>query len=127
MASGRSVSAVRRADKRALRAVGWGSRVRYLLHALEDLVSEPQTLPAVTFSSFFITLAQSAMVHLGETADPSSGARAVDMNLARHTIDALGMLAEKTEGNLDDDEVKLVSSLLDELRAKFVEVSRRRG
>jgi hypothetical protein len=89
-------------------------------------VSEPQALPAVTFSSFVITLAQSAMVHLGEAADPVTGARSVDMHLARHTIDVLGVLAEKTVNNLDAEEQKLLDSLLDEVRAKFVEVSRAR-
>lgn len=81
-------------------------------------------IPAVTFSSFVISLASSAMVNLGATPDPTTGAKDVDLPLARHTIDALGMLEDKTEGNLDDEERQLLSSLLAELRAKFVEVSR---
>lgn len=81
-------------------------------------------LPPVTFSNFVVSLAQSAMVHLGEAGAPD-GAQAVDLPLARHTIDVLGVLADKTQGNLDDDEAKLLEQLLNECRAKFVEVSRK--
>ena len=43
--------------------------------------------------------------------------------MARHTVDLLGLLKEKTEGNLDDEEKQLLDTLLYELRTKFVEVS----
>lgn len=88
-------------------------------------VAEHTDLPSVSFSSFVISLASSAMVHLGETPDPVSQQRHVDLNLARHTIDVLGVLHDKTRGNLDGEEERLLSSLLVELRTKFVEVSRR--
>jgi hypothetical protein len=81
-------------------------------------------LSSVSFSSFIISLAASAMVHLGETPDPSSGQREVHLELARHSIDALGMLEGKTSGNLDDDEARLLASLLHELRTKFVDKAR---
>jgi len=77
-------------------------------------------LPSVTFSSFVISLASSAMVHLGETPDPGTGAKAVDLPMARHSIDVLGLLEDKTEGNLSEEESKLLTSLLAELRTKFV-------
>lgn len=82
-------------------------------------------LSAVSFTSFVISLASSALVYLGETPDPGTGTKAVDLALARHTIDALGMLATKTEGNLDDDEAKLLDSLLADLRMKFVAASKK--
>lgn len=81
-------------------------------------------LPSVTFSNFVISFASTAMVHLGSAPDPDTGAVAADLPLARHTIDALGMLEEKTRGNLDADEQKLIASVLAELRTKFVEVAR---
>lgn len=81
-------------------------------------------LPSVTFSNFVISFASTAMVHLGAAPDPDTGARAADLPLARHTIDALGMLEEKTRGNLDADEQKLLASVLAELRTKFVEAAR---
>lgn len=87
-------------------------------------MSDARALPPVTFSSFVITLAHTALVHLGEVADPSSGARNVELPLARHSIDVIGMLEEKTKGNLDEEERKLIEGVLHELRSKFVEISR---
>lgn len=81
-------------------------------------------LPRVSFSIFVSSLASSAMVHLGQTPDPESGERSFDLPLARHVIDALGVLQEKTRGNLDAEEDHLLASLLAELRSKFVEVAR---
>lgn len=89
-------------------------------------MSDAQGLPPVSFSAFVIGLAQSALVHLGEVEDPITGQKDVDPATARHTIDLLGMLAEKTAGNLDEQEQKLLGSLLDEVRSKFVTVSRAR-
>lgn len=87
-------------------------------------MSDTQGLPAVNFSSFVTSLAQTALMHLGELPDPGTGTKSVELGLARHTIDALGMLEDKTKGNLDDGEAKLLSSLLYELRSKFVGASR---
>lgn len=86
--------------------------------------AEPN-LTSVNFSSFVISLASSALVHLGDAPDPATGERAADLPLARHSIDLLGMMEEKTRGNLDDEEAKLLASVLDELRGKFVEAARR--
>ncbi len=70
----------------------------------------------VSFSSFVVGLATSAMGHLGE--GPASS---INLELARNTIDVLGILKEKTEGNLDDEEQRLLDTLLYETRLKFVE------
>ena len=78
----------------------------------------PENLP-VSFASFLVSLGSSALVHLGEIPDPATGAPTPDLMLARHTIDVLGLLQEKTKGNLDDDEHKLLDALLVELSAKL--------
>lgn len=77
----------------------------------------------VSFSSFLVSLASSAMMHLGEAPDPVTRETRIDLALARNTIDLLGLLKDKTQGNLDDEEAKLLETLLYELRAKFVEKS----
>ncbi len=88
-------------------------------------MAEPEgALSAVSFSSFIISLAQAALVHIGETPDPTSGKKSQELALARHTIDSLSMLEDKTSGNLDEDQAKLLSSLLHELRGKFVAASK---
>lgn len=83
-------------------------------------MSDNRALPPTTFSGFLVSLASSAMVHLGEVADPSTGSTSVDLPMARHTVDLLGVLQEKTQGNLDDDETKLLDALIYELRMKYV-------
>ena len=79
----------------------------------------------ITFGSFIHSLAMSALVHLGEVPDPTQGEVRPSLPLARQTIDLLGVLAEKTKGNLEDDEDQLLTSLLFDLRLKFVEASRK--
>ena len=81
--------------------------------------TEERQLP-VSFSTLVISLAGSAMMHLGEAPNPANGESSVNLVLARNTIDLLGMLKEKTVGNLDDDEAKLLETMLYELRTKFV-------
>ncbi|MFT5684122.1 MAG: hypothetical protein ACI8RZ_005063 [Myxococcota bacterium] len=79
--------------------------------------------PPVNFSQFIVSLASSALVHLGEIAEPGSNEPKVDLTLARHTIDLITMLQEKTSGNLSSDETKLVEAVLGDLRTKFLTVS----
>jgi len=74
----------------------------------------------VDFSSFIVSLASSAMLYLGEARDPQTGATAEpNLPLARNMIDALAMLQEKTKGNLDNEEDRLLSAVLDELKSKI--------
>lgn len=78
----------------------------------------------VGFDDLVKTLASQAMVYLGYVPDPQTGKAIVAPEYARLYIDFLGILEEKTEGNLDDEESKLLSSMANELRMAFVEVSK---
>ena len=82
-----------------------------------------EALP-VSFSTFIVSLASSAMVHLGETPNPETSTLTVNLALARNSIDLIAMLKEKTEGNRTDDESKLVDTLLYDLRMRFVEAQK---
>jgi hypothetical protein len=77
------------------------------------------------FSSFLMGMASSALIHLGLHQNPETGQSAVDLEQAKQTLDLLGLLREKTRGNLTPDEERLFESLLAELRIRFVEVSRK--
>lgn len=81
----------------------------------------------LSFSAFILGLASTALIHLGATPHPETGAATVDLPLARESIDALAMLREKTRGNLTSDEEQLFSSVLADLRLRFVEQSGRTG
>jgi Domain of unknown function (DUF1844) len=82
-------------------------------------MSEP-TLPPATFSQLVVSLGSSALVHLGELSDPGSGGSQIDLPMARHSVDVLSLLQEKTKGNLTEPETQLLATLIDELRAKLV-------
>jgi hypothetical protein len=82
------------------------------------------TLPAVDFHTFVLSLGSSALLHLGELEHPDVGAPQKDLPLAKHTIDILVMLEEKTRGNLTAAEEKLIASLLYDLRLRYVEAQK---
>ena len=78
------------------------------------------SMPQVTFSTFILSLASSALVQLGEVPNPETGATEQDLVIAKHTIDILTMLEEKTSRCLDADEARLREGILYELRRKYV-------
>ena len=80
-------------------------------------------LPEVTFSTFIVSLASAALVGLGEVPDPATGQVTRDLLLARHNIDVLEMLRQKTAGGLDPQERDLLEHILCELRLKYVILS----
>lgn len=79
-----------------------------------------EVLPKVTFSSFIYSLSTTCLVHLGEVPDPATKQRQKNLPLARQTIEVLEMLAEKTKGNLNEEEEGLLKALLTELRICYV-------
>jgi hypothetical protein len=81
-------------------------------------------LPPVDFHTFVLSLGSSALLHLGELEAPGSEGPQKDLALAKHTIDVLVMLEEKTRGNLTPAEEKLISSLLYDLRLRYVEATK---
>jgi hypothetical protein len=77
-------------------------------------------LPEVNFNSLIFSLSSSALLHLGEIADPATGEKKKDLALAKHTIDTLAMLKEKTKGNLNEEEKRFLESILADLRWRYV-------
>jgi hypothetical protein len=78
-------------------------------------------IPEINFSTFIIGLSAQALAHLGEIPDPMHQAVRVDLEAARQVIDILGLLRDKTKGNLDSVEAPLLESVLYDLRMKYVE------
>jgi len=85
--------------------------------------AERAPLPEVNFNSLIFSLSSSALLHLGEIADPQSGEKKKDIALAKHTIDTLAMLKEKTQGNLTGEEEKFLESILTDLRWRYVKAA----
>jgi hypothetical protein len=80
--------------------------------------------PPVDFHTFVLSLGSSALLHLGEIENPNDGVSQKDLPLAKHTIDILVMLEQKTKGNLTTAEEKLIESLLYDLRLRYVEITK---
>ncbi|UCD86402.1 MAG: DUF1844 domain-containing protein [Desulfobacterales bacterium] len=86
----------------------------------EPAAGEETRLPEVNFSTFIFSLSSSALLHFGEIQDPTTGAKKKNLPMAKHTIDILAMLEEKTRGNLSPDEEQLVQNILYDLRLRYV-------
>jgi hypothetical protein len=82
------------------------------------------TPPGVDFTAFLLSLSQTALQQLGCTGGPEKALAEPNLVLAQYTIDLLAMLQEKTRGNLTTIEEKLLSSILYDLRMRFVECAR---
>jgi hypothetical protein len=72
------------------------------------------------FGSFLISLGTQAFMHLGDIPNPLTQQRDKDVPAAKQMIDLLGMLQTKTQGNLTDDEARLLQQLLLDLRLRYV-------
>lgn len=80
-------------------------------------------LPA-DFSSLLLSLAASAQMALGISPHPLTGKLEKSLLQAKHAIDMLSVLDEKTKGNLSGEEDKLLQALLYDLRIQYVEISK---
>lgn len=89
----------------------------------EEISEEPMTLPPVTFENFIFGLYNTVLFHLG-FRDPESGKIIRNLPLARHSIDTLGMIQEKTKGNLSAPEGNLLDNLLYELRMNYLRTAK---
>lgn len=81
---------------------------------------EEAPLPEINFSNFVFSLSTSVLIQLGEMPDPISTESGKNLSMAKQTIDILGMLQEKTKGNLTPDEESLIKNILYDLRMRFV-------
>lgn len=81
-------------------------------------------LPPADVMGIVQILATQALLYMGAFPDPQTGRAMVAMDLAKFHVDLLGVLEEKTKGNLTDEEQEVVSQTAHELRLQFVEVNK---
>lgn len=84
---------------------------------------QPMELPPVTFENYIFGLYNTALFHLG-VHNPETGELIQNLPVARHTIDTLGMIQEKTKGNLTAPESNLMDNLLYELRMNYLRAAK---
>jgi Domain of unknown function (DUF1844) len=85
--------------------------------------AEEKDLPPVTFTHLVLSLANTALFQLGLLGSPESEGKK-DLQGARQTIDLIAVLEEKTRGNLDDQEKRILTETLFQLRMAFVEAAK---
>ena len=89
----------------------------------EEASGQDIPLPEINFVNFIFSLSTSALIQLGEIEDPVSQQQVRNLPLAKQTIDLIGMLQEKTKGNLTPDEEKLTDAVLYDLRMRYVKAA----
>jgi hypothetical protein len=109
----------------------WKSRVEAEREAAETQTPQeakpagerpPLQWPEPSLALLATTLATQAMSAMGFVAHPVTGKAEVDLPQAKHFIDTLDMLQQKTQGNQTPDEAEMFESVLHELRMAFVAV-----
>ena len=83
-------------------------------------MNEEIKLPKVSFSTFVMSMHSSAIFAFGKIEDPVTKQKTKNLTMAKQTIDVLGMLEEKTKGNLTEEEDKLIKHILHDLRMAYV-------
>ncbi|MDR1045394.1 MAG: DUF1844 domain-containing protein [Candidatus Adiutrix sp.] len=91
--------------------------------ARQDRPASSAYLPPADLAGLLVGLATSALIHLGENPDGGPTPSRPDLPAARHAIDLLAVLQAKTKGNLLPEEEALLTTLLYDLRMKYVKAS----
>jgi hypothetical protein len=86
--------------------------------------AEEEGLPSIDFTTFVASLGHSALMYLGEVPPLEGQPAETNLPLARQTIDLLGILEEKTKGNLTGEEERMLAHTLFDLRTRFVELAK---
>ncbi len=86
----------------------------------QPLSGEAPPRPPIDFPSYLLSYYTQGLVFLGEVPNPITNKKEEDVDAARHTIEILTMLEQKTKGNLTKDEDQLMETVLYELRMKFM-------
>ena len=88
-------------------------------------MTEAKSARDASFLQFIGGMAYQTLVHLGKAPNPITGEMGIDLPNAKYSIDILGILQEKTNGNLDSDEDEHLSNMLRDLRMEYVNASGR--
>jgi hypothetical protein len=86
----------------------------------EDTSAQKGPLPEIDFTNFIFSLSTSVLIQLGEIQDPFTEKSSKNLPLAMQTIDLIGMLKEKTKGNLTSEEERLIDHVLYDLKMRYV-------
>jgi uncharacterized protein DUF1844 len=80
-------------------------------------------MPEASFETLISTMTTQALFAMGAIPDPQTGQRMAHLDLARHHIDMLGVIEEKTKDNLSKEEADLLANTMYELRNRYVQLT----
>ena len=92
-----------------------------------DIVNNPASDKPIDFPAFILSLSTTALLQLGVIENPYTKKKEKDVAMAKGTIDVLGLIKEKTKGNLTKDEEALMESILAELRMMYYKMNVEQG
>ncbi len=104
----------------------WKSKAQAEKEALAEQAPDAAEaeLPEPSFLGVVEEYAVRAMLSLGQFPHPATGQLEIDLRVARHTIDLLGIIEKKTKGNLSADETEMLADALKNLRLAYVQVEK---
>lgn len=83
-----------------------------------------QKLPLPSFPLIIASFAAQASMALGQVPNPLTGKTEINLAIAKHSIDTLVILQEKTKGNLTPDEASMLENVLHQVRLGYLEASK---
>ncbi|HZX36716.1 MAG TPA: DUF1844 domain-containing protein, partial [Thermodesulfobacteriota bacterium] len=92
-----------------------------------DIVNNQASDKPIDFSAFILSLSTTALLQLGVIENPYTKKREKDVAMAKGTIDVLGLIKEKTKGNLTKEEDALLEGILAELRMTYYKMNVEQG
>lgn len=116
-------------EKKIIIDEDWKSQVEREKEQFEQEAASPERsestrsaneIPPASFPMLLTSIGTQAMMALGQVADPGTGQAMYHPELARHHIDTLVVLQEKTKGNLTSDEAEMLENFINQLRQLFV-------
>jgi hypothetical protein len=103
---------------------GWKQEARRDKEKLAKEGARPRpAMPKPSFELLVVSLAMQARLAMGEFPNPVTRQQEVDLESAKHAIDLLGVLEEKTKGNLAEGEKKVLDDALYDLRMRYIAMS----
>lgn len=121
-------------EKKIIIDEDWKSKVDAEREEQQKQPAEPETppqaeppLPPATLDFLISSLAMQAMVALGVMVNPITEKAEAHLDQAKHFIDTVDMLREKTEGNRTPEETAMIDNLLHELRMTFLAIQQGGG
>ena len=93
------------------------------LESDEEIEDVPGADDPASFINFLMSIASNAAASLGMMEHPATGQRGVDLQLGKHWVDVLGMLQQKTRGNLAPQEQQILEGILADLRLQYVSLT----